>query len=98
MLQHKQEHINRERNVTWTCDDCKDEPKEVFYTKSNFRQHVRGAHGPGYIARCQKVCKWPSERRKHQMECDNCKRILFEKLSEPKNPWKKTLQKGHTEK
>ena len=93
MKQHLQEHFNRQHNITWNCDDCPADESNVFFTLSNYNQHRRGLHGPGYVARCSKKCKWPSERKKHQMECEECKRILRERNSKPKYPHIKKFRK-----
>ena len=93
MKQHLQEHFNRQRNITWKCADCLQEESNVFFTLSNYNQHHRGLHGPGYVARCGKKCKWPSERKIHQMECEECKRIFRERHSKPKNPRQKKFRK-----
>ena len=65
----------------------------IIFTKSNYNQHRRGQLGPGYKARCGKMCKWPSECKKHQIECDDCRCILLECNSKPKNPRIKKFRK-----
>ena len=76
MFQHLQAHNEQ----TWDCELC--DPKKVFQTVSNFKQHQKGFHGDGFKSPCGKTHKWPYLRNKHNKECETC----IEKLKSEKPP------------
>ena len=78
MFQHLQSHTDQ----TWECLKC--DPKRIFQTVSNFRQHTKGEHEGGFKSPCGKGHKWPYLRNKHNKECDQCIEILTKQ--KPKNP------------
>ena len=80
MFQHLEAHSDK----TYECTDC--DPKRIYQTYSNFRQHVKGYHGSGFKSLCGITYKWPKQRRVHQVDCDDCKRIKKERKEKPVNP------------
>ena len=92
MSQHLEKHRNEQSGKKWTCEQCLDKP--TYKTKSNFDQHTRGLHGPGFKSRCgEKNYKWPQQRKDHQKDCDKCKKVLEDHLNLPQNPTPKKLRK-----
>ena len=91
MHQHLEKHRNKQDGKKWKCKQCKDKP--TFDTRANFAQHTRGLHGPGFKARCGKIYKWPAQRKAHQKDCTECKRILEKRQNMPANPVPKKLRK-----
>ena len=72
MERHAQGHLNLE----FPCSTC----GKVFNTKEKTQRHWRGAHGEGYTTLCQKeTYQWPGKRQRHQLACDDCKKIQAER-------------------
>ena len=80
MWQHLQAHSPDK----WNCNKC--DPPKTFETKSNFRQHEKGAHGLGWRSYCGKLHPWPSVRTSHQKECQKCIDIKNDRKALPENP------------
>ena len=88
------QHVLRHQDLKLKCELCTEEEQQgegepcTFPTLMSLKQHQQGKHGNGYIAPCGKVCKWPTERKKHIKDCDDCKAINDKKQSKPENPHK----------
>ena len=84
------QHVLQHCDEKLKCDLCADDgtDQKTYPTIMSLKQHKQGSHGKGYIAYCGKVCKWPSECRKHQRECKLCGDLKLKKLNKEENPRK----------
>ena len=85
-----QQHVLRHQDLKLKCELCTEgeEAVRTFPTVMSLKQHKQGKHGNGYIAPCGAVKKWPTERKKHIKDCDDCKAIIEKRQSKPENPRK----------
>ena len=77
--------------VKLICDLCPrehDVELDTFPTIMSLKQHKWGLHSKGYTAYCGKLCKWSSERRKHQKKCVTCLDIKQKRDNKEENPHK----------
>lgn len=65
MLRHAVSH----QDMQFTCDKC---PSFGTNTPGGLHQHMKGAHGPGWDAKCGENFQWPSQRRRHEKHCKKC--------------------------
>ena len=87
------QHVLRHQDLKLKCELCTEENEQeekghTFPTEMSLKQHKQGKHGNGYIAPCGTVKKWPTERKKHIKDCDECKEIIKNRESKPENPRK----------
>ena len=84
------QHVLRHQDLKLKCELCTEGEEEArtFPTEMSLKQHKQGKHGNGYIAPCGAVKKWPTERKKHIKDCDECKEIIEKRQSKPENPRK----------
>ena len=66
MEQHRQLHFNPKNK--FRCEDC----DKGFASKLCWKQHMGGAHGSGYVTSCGQAFKWPDQRQKHVLNCEEC--------------------------
>ena len=85
------QHVQRHRDQKLICDLCPrehDVEPDTFPTIMSLKQHKQGLHSKGYTTYCGKLCKWPSERQKHQKECRMCRDIKQQRDNKEENPCK----------
>ena len=80
-----------------SCDQC----DKTFNTIPNLKQHIKGAHGDGFISLCGANFDWSDTQNEHQKDCDDCMIIKELKEALPVNPvkgkqWKKSVAKDES--
>ena len=79
-----QQHIDTHTDERHPCEEC----DKTFNTIPNLKQHMKGAHGDGFIALCGVSFDWSDPRNEHQKDCDECIKIKELKDCLPVNPVK----------
>ena len=66
LILHRKSHETTDKFV---CDSCEFKGN----TQYNLDQHVRGAHGPGWLAPCGMQFPWKPQHSNHIKSCEACK-------------------------
>ena len=64
-------HFKVHMGTIFRCINCSFDTN----TEANLRQHVRGAHGPGWVSPCGKRFSWPPKMFRHRKKCSGCQGI-----------------------
>ena len=51
-------------------------------------QHLQGKHGNGAITLCGIKYQWPDSKYRHQVDCDDCKKLKEKQNEKPEYPHK----------
>ena len=91
------QHIDTHTDERHPCEEC----DKTFNTILNLKQHMKGAHGDGFIALCGASFDWSNPRNEHQKDCDEYIKIKELKDCLPVNlvkgkQWKKSLAKDQS--
>ena len=66
------------------CDKC----SKDFGTILCLNQHLQGKHGNGAIMLCGIKYQWPDSKYRHQVDCDDCKKLKEKQNEKPEYPHK----------
>ena len=66
------------------CDKC----SKDFGTILHLNQHLQGKHGNGAITLCGIKYQWPDSKYRHQVDCDECKKLKDKQKEKPEYPHK----------
>ena len=66
------------------CDKC----DKDFGTILHLNQHLQGKHGNGAIMLCGIKYQWPDSKHRHQVDCDDCKKLKEKQNEKPEYPHK----------
>ena len=54
----------------------------------HLNQHLQGKHGNGAITLCDIKYQWPDSKYRHQVDCDDCKKLKEKQNEKPEYPHK----------
>ena len=66
------------------CDKC----DKDFGTILRLNQHLQGKHGNSAIMLCGIKYQWPDSKYRHQVDCDDCKKLKEKQNEKPEYPHK----------
>ena len=66
------------------CDKC----DKDFGTILHLNQHLQGKHGNSAITLCGIKYQWPDSKYRHQVDCDDCKKLKEKQNEKPEYPHK----------
>ena len=66
------------------CEKCNKDYSTILHLK----QHLQGKHGNGAITLCGIKYQWPDSKYRHQVDCDDCKKLKKKQNEKPEYPHK----------
>ena len=83
-LKEKDPILDAFKETRHPCDKC----EKDFGTILCLNQHLQGKHGNGAITLCGIKYQWPDSQYKHQVDCDDCKKLKEKQKQKSEYPHK----------